>query len=398
LKKSIEALLAEMQPLADAAEERNLTDEELAQYRSLKDEVERTRQSDEVRSLQAAYVTPNASVQAAVHVGTVKPDDTLERAFESYLKTGVANQDIAELRAQSAGSDAAGGYMVPQGFRQKLVEVQKSFGGLAPEVDNYVTDNGAAVEFPTIDDTANVGQITAEGANFAGGADLTFGTITLGAKKYTSAGANDAPLKVSVELLQDSAFDVASFVARALGTRIARKQASDFAVGTGTNMPFGIVHAGLTHNHELATTTTITYADLLDLEAQLDPAYEQNAKWVFNKATWTAVRKLEDDQGRPLIFDQAASGIGGAPQKTLLGYPVVLDQAFPNPTGDSTNFAVLGDLREAYVIRRVSSLVVMVNPYSSAASGQVEFTAWERADGNIQNRKAFVVLATEDVA
>jgi predicted phage gp36 major capsid-like protein len=46
-----------------------------------------------------------------------------------------------------------------------------------------------------------------------------------------------------------------------------------------------------------------------------------------------------------------------------------------------------------YVIRRVANLVVMVNPYSSASSGQVEFTAWERADGNVQNRAAYSLAA-----
>ena len=30
---------------------------------------------------------------------------------------------------------------------------------------------------------------------------------------------------------------------------------------------------------------------------------------------------------------------------------------------------------------------------SSAANGQVEFTAWERADGNVQNRKAYSLAA-----
>lgn len=266
-------------------------------------------------------------------------------------------------------------------------------------METITTETGATLEYPTNDDTANSGSITAESAAFANGADLTFGSVSLGAFKYTSSGAGTTtPLRVPVELLQDSAFDISAYIARKLGERIMRKQASDWAVGTGTTLPFGICHSGLTHDHELATTTTITYSDLLDLEAALDPSYEANAKWVFNKATWTAIRKLEDDSGRPLIFDQAASGIGGAPQKTLLGYPVVLDQSFPNPTGDSTNFAVLGDLREAYVIRRVASLTVVANPWTRANNGEVEFTAWERADGNIQNRKAYVVLATEDVA
>ena len=399
MKKTIEQLVAEVEKFDSIAEERDLTTEELTEFRALKDDIERARQTAEVRDLFKAYSTPNSSAQAAAHVATQKQDDGLERAFSAYLRSGQPNADIAELRAQGTGSDSAGGYMVPPGFRQKLVEVQKAFGGLAAEVESFPTDNGTTIEYPTNDDTSSVGAITAEHAAFANGTDLTFGSVTLPTYKYTSSGAGTTtPLRVSVELLQDSAFDVESLIARKLGTRIARAQAADWAVGSGSGEPYGICHAGLTHDHELATTTAITYNDLLDLEAALDPAYEQNAKWVFSKATWTAVRKLVDEAGRPLVIDNAVSGIGGRPQKTLLGYPVVLDQQFPNPTGDSTNFAILGDLQEAYVIRRVANLTVVTNPYSRANYGEVEFVAWERAGAAIQNRKAYVVLATEDVA
>lgn len=393
---TLEELIAAMSAITDAAENRSLTDDEITKYTELEGQLKAAQKTAELRSRQAAYVAPNASV--AVHVGTPKAETDLDVAYRSYLRTGVPNADIAELRAQGSG-DSAGGYTIAPGFRQKLVEVQKQFGGLAAHVDILETETGAELEFPTNDDTANSGGITAESAAVTSGADLAFGTIALKAYKYTSTGGgSNLPLRVPVELIQDSAFDIESFIARKLGERIARLQASHWAVGTGSSQPFGIVHAGLTHNHELATATTITYNDLLDLEATLDPAYEQNAKWVFSKATWTAVRKLVDTAGRPLVIDNAASGIGGRPVKTLLGYEVVIDQAFPSPTGDSANFAVLGDLREAYVIRKVAPLTVVVSPHTRIANGEIEYVAWERADGNIQNRKAYSVLATEDVA
>ena len=395
--RTIETILTEQRALIDTAEaeSRALSDDEVTTYESLEAELRSVQRTTEIRSRQSAYEAPNAS---AMHVGAHKPDDTLDRAFESYLRTGQPNADLAELRAQST-SDSAGGYMISPGFRQKLVEVRKAFGGLAPEVETITTETGATLEYPTNDDTANQGAITAESAAFANGADLSFGTVNLGAFKYTSSGAGTTtPLRVSVELLQDAQFDVTSLIARKLGERIARKQAVDFAIGAGSTLPLGICHAGLTEDHALASGATITYADLMDLEATLDPAYEQNAKWVFNKATWVAIRKLVDNDGRPLIFDQAASGAGKAPERMLLGYPVVIDQSFPNPTGDSTNFAILGDLREAYVIRRVAPLTVVVNPWTRANNGEVEFVAYERADATIQNRAAYSVLATEDTA
>jgi HK97 family phage major capsid protein len=377
---------------ADDGSQRSLTDEEIKRYEDLEVKLAAARKDVEIRARQAAYQTvPPANIQ----VGTAATDDTLERAFESYLRTGQANQDITELRAQQVGTDSEGGYLVPPGFRQKLVEVQKAFGGLAAEVDSFSTSTGNTLEFPSLDDTANEGSITAEEAAFADGDDLAFGTVAMGAFKYTSSGAGTTtPLRVSVELLQDSEFDIQGLVSKALGTRIARKQADDWVNGTGTTLPNGIANSGLTTDETLAVEATITYTELMDLEAGLDPAYEQNAKWLMNKATWTAVRKLVDDNGRPLIFDQAASGMGGRPEKTLLGYPVVIDQAMIDVTQDGVDghFLALGDLKEAYVIRRVSNLVVIVNPWTRANNGQVEYVAWERADGNIQNRSAYVLL------
>jgi HK97 family phage major capsid protein len=389
---TIEELLAALQAIIDEAGTTPLTDDQVARYEELEVELAAKRKDLEVRSRQTAYSTPVKD--NLLHTGAAaKADDGLERAFEAFLRTGQANQDITELRAQGAGTGSAGGYMVPPGFRQKLIEVQKAFGGLAPEVDGFSTDNGATVQYPSVDDTANVGQITAEGAAFSGGADLPFGTVNLGAWKYTSAGAGNLPLKVSVELLQDAAFDVQGLISRKLGERIARKEAVDWVTGAGTTLPFGIARAGLTANVTLAAGNALTYQKLLDIESALDPAYEQNAKWVMAKQTWQNVRALVGSDGRPLVQEQSHAGVGGRPERQLLGYPVVIDQGFPSNTTLSAKFAVLGDLRESYVIRRVSNVVVMVNPYSSAASGQVEFTAWERADGAVQNRGAYSLAA-----
>lgn len=389
---TIDEIMAALRAITDGAKGRNMTDEEVKRYEALEVDLAEKRTAA-IRDRQTAYETPvRDNVQAAVHVAPAK-DDGLDKAFENYLRTGRPNADIADLRvtnAQGVTPDAEGGYTVPSGFRQKLVEVQKSFGGLAPEVDMFETETGNSVEYPSLNDTASEGAITAEHAAVSSGTDLVFGTINLGAFKYTSAGAGaNLPLRVSVELLQDSAFDIAGLVSRAMGTRIARKQARDWVTGAGTTLPFGIAHAGLAANVVLAAGNPLTYQKLLDIETALDPAYEQNAKWAMNKATWQAIRAIVGTDGRPLVQESAEAGIGGRPNRTLLGYPVVIDQAFPNHNTLSARFAVLGDLREAYVIRRVSNLVVVVNPWTRASNGEVEYIAWERADGNVQNRSAY---------
>ncbi|HEY9413786.1 MAG TPA: phage major capsid protein, partial [Pseudonocardia sp.] len=343
------------------------------------------------RRRQNAYETPVADdLAAVVHVGAARRDDTYNQAFNHYLRSGKPNADL--VNAQGTTPDSSGGYLVSPQFRQKLVEVMKAYGGLAAEVDGFATDRGGDVEYPSVDDTASEGAITPEAAAFATGTDLAFGTVLLKAYKYTSTGADaNAGLRVSVELLQDSEFDIEALLARALATRIARKQAKDWVAGTGTGQPFGIAHAGLTADVVLAAGNAITYQKLLDIESALDPSYEQNAKWAFNKNTWQRIRALLDTAGRPLVDPQQSSGIGGRPARELLGYPVVIDQGFPNMTTLNARWGVLGDLREGYTIRRVANFTMIVNPFTRANFGQVEYTAWERADGNVQNRKAYAL-------
>jgi len=389
---TIDEIVDEMRTISTAANDHTLTDAEAARYERLESALAAARRSENIRRRQAAYETPlPGDLSALVHVGQPRQDDTYNQAFNSYLRTGKPNQDL--INAQGVGTDPGGGFLVSPQFRQKLVEVRKSFGGLAAEVDSFSTDRGGDVEFPSIDDTASVGAITAEGAAFTTGTDMVFGTVAMKAWKYTSTGADaNAGLRVSFELLQDAEFDVEALLARILGKRIARKQAVDWVTGAGTTLPFGIMHAGLTADVVLAAGNAVTYQKLLDVETALDPEYEQNASWVMNKASWMKARAVVDTTGRPLLYD-ANAGIQDQPRRrTLLGYPVIIDQAAPSIGTLSARSVVLGDLTDAYVIRRVSEFAMIVNPYSRANFGQVEFVAWERADGNIQNRKAYALL------
>lgn len=394
--RTIEEITSAMTALVDGAADRSLTNDEVTEYEGMEAELKSVQATEQVRARNAAYTT--VRVPAGVpRTRTVDQDGAseLDKAFENYLRTGIANADISGLRvtnAQGEGGSAAGGYLVPSTFQQKLVDVRKSFGGFASEADTLSTGDGAPLEYPTLNDTANQGDITAESAAISSGADLVFGSVTLGAYKYTSAGAgSNLPLRVSVELLQDSAFDVQSLVARKLGERIARKQAAHWITGTGSGQPFGVVASSLTADNELDTPDVVDYDDLMDTYDLLDAAYEPNAKWLMKKNTWSQIRGIVDTNGRPIVQD-STTGIGGAPAKALLGFPVIIDEGMPTLSSAADGNAIaFGDFREGYVIRRVSNLVVVVNPYNRASYGEVEFTAWERADGTVQNRSAYVI-------
>lgn len=393
--RTIEEITTAMTAVIDGAAGRSLTDAEVTNYEAFEAELASTRKTEEIQRRNAAYNT--VTIPAGLPRGGSRPDGGIDAAFEAYLRSGQPNADISGLRvsnAQSEGSPAAGGYTVPDGFRQKLVEVQKRFGGFASLADTFSTGDGQPIEYPSIDDTANVGGITAESAAITSGNDLVFGTVTLGAYKYTSTGAgSNLPLRVPVELLQDSAFDIAGLVARKLGERIARAQAAHWITGSGSGEPLGVAATSLTADVEFDTPDTLVYKDLVDTQLALDEAYDGNAKWLMSKTVWGAVRLIVDVNGRPIVQDSTA-GIGGLPTKMLLGHEVVTDEGMASYSSAGDTFPIAyGDFRESYVIRRVSNLVVVVDPYGRAANGEVQYTAWERADGNIQNRGAYKILA-----
>lgn len=321
-------------------------------------------------------------------------DERME-AFWSYVRSG-AHTDILRS-AQSEGVAAAGGYLVPDEFAARIVERIVSYGGFASAVTTLNTAGGNPLTVAvTVDDSSNLGAIVSEGGAFSSGADVTFGTVALGAYTYASNGTGTDPVKVSWELLQDSSFDLAPMLGDLLGTRIGRVQATHWISGDGANEPLGII-TNKTASFALADTTAPvqpTYQELLDLIHALDPGYRSGASWLMNDTTLSAIQGMIDGSNRPLWQPQAQSGIGTLPGGSLLGFPVIVDQAMPSiAASGSAKCLGFGDWRRAYTIRRVRDVGIVRLNELYAATRQTGFFAWARADGTVVDSNAYVVAA-----
>lgn len=396
---TLEELLAALQAIIDEATatggpDAALSEDQMQRYENLEKQIKIRRESDELLKRHQAYTTAATPVIMG-HTST-KKDNALERAFTSYLRTGQENADLVHLRAQSEGAGSEGGYLVPDSFRDKLIERQKAFGGLANVVENLQTGDGRTLPWPTIDDTANTGEIVDEGGTFTSGADLVFGTASLGAYSYMAGGGSSLPLRVSRELVQDAAFDIEGLVSRKLGERIARIQARHLVSGTGVDQPLGIV-TGLT---PVAATGTdnITYADLLTWIHSVDPAYRDGARWAFNDTALAVIENIRDSNGdpiwRPADANMSTNTEGGS-SGTLMGYPVTIDQSFGDfdiTSGTAVPWGVFGNLSEGYVRRTVKDVEILVNPYNRMSYKQIEYSAWARMDATQQNTNSYIVL------
>lgn len=404
---TVDEMLAEQNEIMAApAEDGDLSDAQVTRYEELDGLIQRGRSREELARRHAAA---RAAVTPVVTATPNRDDDTVARAFADYLRTGVPNADIAHLRArgddveqraQNEGTASAGGFLVPDEFRNTLIKKLKAYGGIAGVAQELVTSTGAPLTWPTLDDTANVGEIVDEGGTFSTGADLVFGSAQLGAYKYAAGGASSLPIRLSWELIQDSAVDIVGLVTDALAERIGRIQATHLVSGTGIAQPQGIA-TGLTGIQFADQSDGIKYADLVTFVHSIDPAYRANARWAFNDNTLASLRKLVDTTGRPLLQPNASGTIGSPlAGETLLGYPVTIDQAFPNVSAASAvvNWGVFGDLRRGYVVRRVKDVTMVVNPYSRASNFQTEYSAYARMDAVQQDTNAYVALTGGAVA
>jgi HK97 family phage major capsid protein len=409
---------------AEAENNRGLTDEELTKWKAMKADYERLEES-----LKAAE--NNESIEAtlrAVENGTAKIDETnIEqiraafqmspaekrrkeneknphaKAFSAYLRTGerLQGQDRQILEQLSAGisagqvlntmsttTGAQGGYVIPQGFSGMLEEAKKWFGGIEGIVGKFTTGTGNPWPWPTVNDTTNKGRIIGQNMQVVE-TDLVFGQVTFNAY----IGSSDLIL-IPLALMQDSYFDLDALVARLLGIRLGRLYNNKCTVGSGTNEPTGIVPAATTAGNILTLTAghtaDIAYANLVDLEHLVDPAYRENdtSRWMFSDTELKLIKKLVDGNNRPLwqpgltaSFQQGAAVMTGSKPKILEHeYVVNNDMAVP---AASAYTALFGDL-SCFKVREVAGdTTVLVLRERYADYLQVGFIAFQRFDSNL---------------
>jgi len=285
---------------------------------------------------------------------------------------GKAPRTLREARDLSATNAATGAATIAEGFVRQLEESLLYYGPMRQAASVIRTAEGNALPWPTVDDTANTGAILAENTSFGSSVDPTFGTITFGAYKYSSK-----PVLVPNELLQDSAFDLASYIASALGQRIGRIQNTHFTTGDNSSKPNGVVTASGQGN-TAATSTAITMDELIVTQHALDIAYRQGAAWMLHDTVASYVRRLKDGNGQYLW---QPSIVAGRPDM-LLGSPVWINNDMASTISGTNKTLIYGDFSK-YMIRDAGTVRLVRMNERYADTDQVGFVAFLRSDADL---------------
>ena len=283
------------------------------------------------------------------------------------------------LNALQIGDDSEGGYLVPDEYERTLVDALYE-GNMFRQLANIIRSDSGDRKIPVVASHGSASWIDEEGVYPE--SDDSFTQLTLGAHKLGTM------IKVSEELLNDSVFDLESYMTREFARRIGDKEEEAFFTGNGVSKPLGILAdaGGAQVATTAASATGVTGDELIDVYYALKTPYRKNAIWIMNDATVKAVRKLKDSTGQYLW----QVGLRAGDPDLLLGKPIRTSAFMPTPAAGAKTIA-FGDYSHYWIADRQGRSFKRLNELF-AATGQVGFLATQRVDGKLILPEAVQVL------
>lgn len=315
--------------------------------------------------------------------GNPDGDEKKGRASDQYRKTfwnAMKRKNFFDVNnALQIGTDSEGGYLVPDEFECTLVEALEEENFLRTIATVINTSSGDR-KIPVAASKGEASWIDEEGAFPE--SDDAFGQVSISAYKVATM------LKVSDELLNDSAFNLEAYISKEFGRRIGAKEEEAFFVGDGSGKPTGIFNAtGGASEGTTTSTANITFDDVMDLFYAVKSPYRKKAAWVLNDTTVKALRKLKDNNGNYIWQPSVQAGqpdmILNRPYHTSAYVPEVAAGAKVMAFGDFSYYWIAD--RQGRSFKRLNELF--------AANGQVGFLASQRVDGKLILSEAVKTMA-----
>lgn len=272
--------------------------------------------------------------------------------------------------ALKEGTDPDGGYLVPDEFEKQLIQKFHE-ANILRSISNVIQTNSGEHKIPVVATEGTASWMEEEAAYTE--SNTQFSQVSLGAHKLGTL------IKVSEELLNDSAFDLMGYLSEEFGRRLGDAEEKAFLTGTGSGQPTGMLNdtTGATLGSTAKSSTDINFDDLIDLFYSLRAPYRKNAVFIMNDDTVKAVRKLKDKNDQ-YIWQPSVQA--GQPDR-ILNCPVLTSQYMP--TLAASNKPVLfGDFNYYWIADRQGRTFKRLNELY-AVTGQVGFLGSQRVDAKV---------------
>lgn len=359
-----------------------LSDEDTATYNKMEKEIEdltaaidrqtrAERREAELAKPVNSPITGKPFMGDAKEVKKGRASDAYKDAMLSAMRSNFRN--VSNVLQE--GVDADGGYLVPEEYDRRLIDV----------LDGENIMRSLATKITTAGQhKINIAATKPAAAWIEEGGALSFGDATFD-QIYLDAYKLHVAIKVTEELLYDNAFGLENYIITQFGKALANAEEDAFLNGNGTGKPTGIFAA--TGGGQVAATLTaaIKSDDLIDLVYGLKRPYRKNASFIMNDATLASIRKLKDNNG---AYIWQPSYKEGEPDR-VLGYAVHTSAFAP------TNAIAFGDYSYYNIGDRGSRSFAELRELF-AGNGMVGYVAKERVDGKLILPEAVQILKLKE--
>lgn len=291
--------------------------------------------------------------------GGFRATDEYKSSMLTALRTNFRQvSDVLE-----EGNDANGGYLVPEEYDRRLIDVLDE-ENIMRTLGTTITTSG--------EHKINIAATKPAAAWIEEGAAIQFSDATFG-QKLLDAHKLHVAIKITDELLYDNAFNLENYIITQFGKALANAEEDAFLNGDGAGKPKGLfpdAEVGVT-----TSTGSITSDNMIELVYSLKRPYRKNASFIMNDQTIAALRKLKDNNNN---YIWQPSYQAGEPDR-LLGYTLHTSAFAPKQAAGAKAIA-FGDF-SYYNIgdRGVRSLQELKELF--AGNGMVGYLMKERVDG-----------------
>lgn len=300
-------------------------------------------------------------------VKTGRASDEYKKAMLTALRSNF--RQVSNVLQE--GVDADGGYLVPEEYDHRLIDVlteENIMRGIATKI----TTSG--------EHKINIAATKPAAAWIEEGEALSFGDATF-EQKILDAHKLHVAIKITEELLYDNAFGLENYIITEFGKALANAEEDAFLNGDGVGKPTGIFDKTKGGESIGTLTAALKSDDILDLIYKLKRPYRKNASFIMNDATLAQIRKLKDNNGQYLW---QPSYQANEPDK-ILGYNIRTSAFAP------TDAIAFGDYKYYNIGDRGSRSFKQLNELF-AGNGMIGYVAKERVDGLLILPEAVKIL------
>lgn len=359
------------------AENRAVTEEEEKQIGAIQDEIDQIDKTIEIlEKMKERLAETNKGKEEVVAKAESEEGEQRaqeeEKAFAEYLR-GAVN---GELRADTNMTLTDNGAVIPETIANRIVEKVYDICPILEKATKYNVKGNLTIPYYPVD-TNNIEMAYAEEFKNLESDVGKFGNITL---KGFLAGALT---KVSRSLINNSQFDIVSFVVDHMAYTYARWAEKELLNGTEDKIE-GL--SGVTQGVTAASATAVTADELIDLQDSVKDAFQRGAIWIMSNKTRTAIRKLKDGNGRYLLQDDITAPFG----KVLLGKPVYVSDNMPEMAA-SAKAIYYGDM-SGLAVKITEEFEIQVLREHFATQHAVGVVGWTEMDAKVENEQKISAL------